>query len=135
MLKSSFIDSNDYYPVSVCNEFVNIEKRDEPIQTNDYNLNKDISRSVNNNENIYNVYQDPTVPSQSLYIESDRQFSDYYNSKKKDQIEYFTASNIPPITVAGDTVSTPNVFIGILVLLLIILIPLLVSFVLRNKEQ
>lgn len=132
MLKSSFIDSSDFYPVSVCNEFVNIEKRNKPIQSNDYNLNKDISGKVNNNEMVYKVYQDPTVPSQSLYIESDKQFSNYYN--KKDEIEHFydavssgtdAAKSTSSTVLTGSSVDTGVVITGSLIILVIIMIPLI----------
>lgn len=134
MLKSSFIDSNDYYPVSVCNEFVGNEKRKNPIQSNNYSINTDISRNINNNELVYKVYQDPTVPSQSLYIESDKSFSNYYN--KNDKIEHFDAvnSNLPSFNIAGNTVDTTTIIAGSLALLIIILVPLIASFAIKNKK-
>lgn len=134
MLKSSFIDSNDYYPVSVCNEFVDNEKRKNHIQSNNYSINTDISRNINNNELVYKVYQDPTVPSQSLYIESDKSFSNYYN--KNDKIEHFDAvnSNLPSFNIAGNTVDTTTIIAGSLALLIIILVPLIASFAIKNKK-
>jgi hypothetical protein len=135
MLKTSFIDSNDYYPVSVCNEFVTIDKRRDPIQSNDYSINTTISRNINNNQAVYQVNQDPTVPSQSLYIESNKAFSGYYN--KNDQIEHFydaATENAPSVEiVSGTTVNIVSLVGGILGILVIILIPIVAFFVMKKK--
>ena len=68
-----------YFDIPICDEYSNIEVRDNPIKTNEYRLNEVISKTVNDNHGKYVVYQDPTIPSASLSIESDQSFAGYYN--------------------------------------------------------
>jgi hypothetical protein len=72
------IVNKGYYDVPICNEFSNKEIRDKPTETNQYQINRRINVSMNNNKGEYKVYQDPTVPSPSLYLETDQPMSGYY---------------------------------------------------------
>jgi hypothetical protein len=72
------IVNKGYYDVPICNEFSNKEVRDRPIETNQYQINRRINVSMNDNKGEYKVYQDPTVPSPSLYLETDQPMSGYY---------------------------------------------------------
>ena len=72
------IQNLGFFDVPICNQYSNKESRNPPIETNSYKLNRDIAVSINNNRTTYQVYQDPTVPSPSLMLETDKPMSPYY---------------------------------------------------------
>jgi len=76
------ITNNGYYDVPINNQYSNKEYRNTPDITNEYQLNKNINLTMNDNKDEYIVYQQPTRPSKSLYIESDKQTSQYYNNER-----------------------------------------------------
>lgn len=86
------IMNNGYYDVPICNQYSNKEVRDKPRVTNQYDLNREINLTLNNNKGDYTVYQDPTVPSPSLYLESDQPMSGYYY---KDPMSLSFDSEVP----------------------------------------
>ena len=79
MSNNCVANEKGYYDVPICNEYSNKEIRDYPVETSDYELNKKIELTMNNNRQNYIVYQDPTVPSPSLYLETDQSMSGYYH--------------------------------------------------------
>ena len=79
MNSNYFIKNNYYNDIPIENQYSNKEIRDKPIITNEYELNKDINLRINDNNRIYSVYQRPTIPSTSLYLESDESMSGYYH--------------------------------------------------------
>ena len=79
MLTGSPIQNKGYYDVPICNQYSNKEIRNPPIYTNEYQLPKLINLTVNDNLDNYVVYQDPTIPSPSLYLETDQAMSGYYH--------------------------------------------------------
>ena len=79
ILMGSPIVNKGYYDVPICNEYSNVEIRDKPYDVNNYQLNQLINLRVNDNQNNYVVYQDPTNPSPSLYLETDQAMSGYYH--------------------------------------------------------
>jgi len=81
-LNDAPIMNKGYYDVPINNQFSNIEYRDTPVITNEYQLNKNINVTMNDNNSEYIVYQQPTRPSKSLYIESDQQTTQYYNNER-----------------------------------------------------
>lgn len=87
------IVNQGYYDVPICNQYSNKENRDKPIFIDDYNLNKKINVTINDNNAEYIVNQEPTRPLKSLYIESDKQSTKYYN----DPIMLSSDANIPLI--------------------------------------
>lgn len=76
------IMNQGYYDVPINNQYSNKEYRDTPVITNEYQLNKNIGVTMNDNKDEYIVYQQPTRPSKSLYIESDKQTTQYYNNER-----------------------------------------------------
>jgi hypothetical protein len=72
------IKNPGYFDVPICNEYSNKEIREIPIKTNNYLLNRQLNLTLNNNKGNYIVYQDPVVPSPSLYLETDAPMSGYY---------------------------------------------------------
>lgn len=76
------IMNKGYYDVPINNQYSNTEYRDTPVVTNEYQLNKNINVTMNDNKDEYIVYQQPTRPSKSLYIESDQQTTQYYNNER-----------------------------------------------------
>ena len=76
------IMNQGYYDVPINNQYSNKEYRDTPVITNEYQLNKNIGVTMNDNKDEYIVYQQPTRPSKSLYIESDKQTTQYYNNDR-----------------------------------------------------
>ena len=70
------IMNNGYYDVPINNQYSNVEYRDSPIYTNEYQLNRNINVTTNDNKDEYVVYQEPTVPSKSLYLESIKKSSE-----------------------------------------------------------
>jgi hypothetical protein len=68
-----------YFDIPICNEFSNKpEKRTINFDTN-FDLNKNIRKTINNNKEEYLINQTPTLPSASLYYETDNSLSSYYN--------------------------------------------------------
>jgi hypothetical protein len=77
------IVNNGYYDIPINNQYSNQNMyNNHPIKTNQYKINKNINNTINNNNDSYIVYQEPNVPSNSLYIESDTEMSNYYNEPK-----------------------------------------------------
>lgn len=72
-------ENKGYYDVPINNEYSNKTVRDAPIIANEYNLNKIINTTINDNKAVYTIFQDPTIPSPSLYTESDQSMAGYYN--------------------------------------------------------
>ena len=77
-IKGAPIMNVGYYDIPMNNQFSNREYRDKPIETTEYNINRRINTTINDNQGEYIVQHTPTIPSQSLYIESDQQTSPYY---------------------------------------------------------
>lgn len=79
MLSGYPIVNKGYFDVPISNEYSNKDIRDAPIDTNEYQLNSLINLRVNDNKTNYVVYQDPPMPSPSLYLETDQAMSGYYH--------------------------------------------------------
>jgi hypothetical protein len=93
-----------YFDVPINNDCSNRDIRDAQQTLNEYNFNSKINNTMNNNKQKYMVNQQPTVPSTSLYIESNNPAAGYYKSnnpvlenpqanKKKQLRENFTGSS------------------------------------------
>lgn len=73
------IMNNGYYDVPINNQYSNHEfPRNSQTSMNTYQVNRNINRTVNNNKGNYVVYNEPTIPSPSLYYETDQSMSGYY---------------------------------------------------------
>jgi hypothetical protein len=94
-LETGPVLNRGYYDVPICNELSNTDKREKPIKTNEYQLNNLIANTVNNNEGIYIVTQDPIFPSPSLYEESDYPQTGYYYNKR-DRMSIAFDGRVPP---------------------------------------
>ena len=88
------IVNNGYYDIPI-----NPPQRNNTVNINEYDFNKKINLTVNNNKQSYLYNQIPVAPSNSLYYETDRSQSGYYQDpmflaydagvplvKKKEQI-------------------------------------------------
>jgi hypothetical protein len=87
------VNNPGYFDVPICNSLSNREYRDPSQNIGQYELNQHINQTINDNNAAYTVYQRPTVPSQSLYIESDVPASPYY------QQSFTKGNNYPPLIV------------------------------------
>jgi hypothetical protein len=87
------VNNPGYFDVPICNSLSNREYRDPSQNIGQYELNQHINQTINDNNSAYTVYQRPTVPSQSLYIESDVPASPYY------QQSFTKGNNYPPLIV------------------------------------
>ena len=97
-LQSGPVINKGYYDVPICNQFSNVELRENPPRkTNEYQLNMDIRNTLNNNKLSYVITQDPTVPSPSLMYESDYPQSGYYYNKRDPMSIAFDGS-VPPVS-------------------------------------
>jgi len=72
------IENNGYNDVPINNQFSNSETIRRPVKTNQYEVNRKVGVTMNKNNGEYIVYQDPTVPSPSLSLETDVPMSGYY---------------------------------------------------------
>jgi len=73
------IMNNGYYDIPINNQYSNHEfPRNSQTSMNTYQVNRNINRTVNNNKGNYVVYNEPTIPSPSLYLETDQSMSGYY---------------------------------------------------------
>lgn len=93
-----------YFDVPINNDCSNRDIRDAQQTLNEFNFNSKINNTMNNNKQKYLVNQQPTVPSTSLYIESNNPAAGYYQgnnpvfenqqtNKKKQLQENFTGSS------------------------------------------
>lgn len=144
MLSGSPIQNKGYYDVPICNEYSNKEIRDKRVNTNEYELNKLINVNINNNKNNYVVYQDPTIPSPSLYLESDQSMSGYYhknpmtlafdgsvpiNKKSKSKVyNYINSDAFPPFGYESFDNNNKTKTNGNFIMLLIIITFALIFF-------
>jgi hypothetical protein len=96
-LETGPVVNRGYYDVPICNQYSNVENRERPIHTNEYQLNNLISNTINNNIGKYIVTQDPTVPSPSLYQESNYPQSGFYYNKR-DPMNIAFDGRVPPGT-------------------------------------
>ena len=68
-----------YFDVPICDKYSNQpDVRDVMFKT-EFDINKSIRKTINNNKDEYIVYQVPTRPSASLTYETDEASSSYYN--------------------------------------------------------
>jgi hypothetical protein len=94
-----------YYPYDSSSSVYENVPSNNPIITNEYDINRDIQHRVNDNhdeyivhQNEYTVYQQPIQqPSNSLYTISDKETSQYYKTtlvkKKEMNIEDFKSGS------------------------------------------
>ena len=84
-----------YYDVPICNKYSNKDNRDSEKTINEYNFNSKINNTLNDNKQQYLVQQYPTIPSPSLYIESNNPMAGYYNKlqKKSELKEHFSGTS------------------------------------------
>ena len=82
-LETGPVNNRYYFDVPICNQFSNKEIRDKPTVLNQYNLNRDIGVTMNDNMANYIVYNDVNSPSGSLMYESDYPQSGYYYNNKQ----------------------------------------------------
>ena len=94
-LETGPVVNNGYYDVPICNQFSNKEIRDKPTVLNQYNLNRDIGVTMNDNMGNYNVINDVTIPSGSLMYESDYPQSGYYYSNKQNPMNLSYDGAVP----------------------------------------
>ena len=78
-----------YYDVPICNEYSNKELPRIIRKVNEFDVNKKIHLTLNNNNEEYIVHEYPTRPSASLYYETDEPLSRYYN--KNYEYRYYNA--------------------------------------------
>lgn len=73
------IMNNGYYDVPIHNQYSNKGfPRNNQTSMNTYQVNRNINTTMNNNQGNYVVYNEPTIPSPSLYLETDQSMSGYY---------------------------------------------------------
>jgi hypothetical protein len=128
-------ENKGYYDVPINNEYCNKTVRDKPIIANEYNLNKIINTTINDNKAVYTSFQDPTIPSPSLYTETDQSMAGYYNKdpmnlsyevpivpKKDSKIyNYINSDYYPPIGIESfSNQNSSNLCTYIIILLIII---------------
>lgn len=128
-------ENKGYYDVPINNEYCNKTVRDAPIIANEYNLNKIINTTINDNKAVYTSFQDPTIPSPSLYTESDQSMAGYYNKdpmnlsyevpivpKKDSKIyNYINSDYYPPFGIESfSNQNSSNLCTYIIILLIII---------------
>jgi len=128
-------ENKGYYDVPINNEYSNKTVRDAPIIANEYNLNKIINTTINDNKAVYTIFQDPTIPSPSLYTESDQSMAGYYNKDpmnlsyevpivpKKDSkmYNYINSDYYPPFGIENfSNQNSSNLCTYIIILLIII---------------
>ena len=71
--------NNGYYDVPIHNQYSNKGfPRNNQTSMNTYQVNRNINTTMNNNQGNYVVYNEPTIPSPSLYLETDQSMSGYY---------------------------------------------------------
>jgi len=87
------VNNPGYFDVPICNSLSNREYREPAQNIGQYELNQHINQTINDNNSAYNVYQRPTRPSSSLYVESDVPASPYY------QQSFTKGNNYPPLIV------------------------------------
>jgi len=83
-----------YYDIPIHNSLSNVEIRDPVKNMDQYNFNKNINTTINDNNMSIDVKSHPTVPSASLYYETDQPMSSYYKprliKKKEYTVEQFS---------------------------------------------
>ena len=94
-LETASIINKGFYDTPICNQFSNKEIRDKPSILNQYNLNRDIGVTMNDNMGNYTVYNDVTVPNGSLSYESDYPQSGYYYSNKRNPMNLAYDGAVP----------------------------------------
>lgn len=139
------IKNNCYNDVPIENEYSNKEIRDKPIITNEFELNKDINLRTNDNNRLYSVYQRPTIPSTSLYLESDESLSGYYhknpmtlsyedpivNIKDSKKYNYINSDQDPSLSIEKFDLNSNNKEKQAFFIFLIIFIVIIYLFFLR----
>ncbi len=111
------IMNNGYYDIPIHNQYSNEQlPRNNQKVMNSYQVNRNINRTMNNNKGNYMVINEPTIPSQSLYYETDQPMSGYYQDPmyissdagvplmKKKEIMYNDHNNKPYIESFNNSV-------------------------------
>jgi hypothetical protein len=68
-----------YFDVPICDEYSNKPQPRTVKFDSEFNVNKNIRKTINNNKEEIIVNQIPTIPSASLYFETNEDLSSYYN--------------------------------------------------------
>jgi hypothetical protein len=92
-LETGPVVNNGYFDVPICDEYSNKEQPRTVHVADEFNLNKVIQNTINNNKEEYTIYEYPTRPSRSLYYETDSSSASYYNPEyvnKYYNVEQFT---------------------------------------------
>jgi ATP-dependent Zn protease len=92
-LETGPVVDKGYFDVPICNEYSNKEPPKTVSVADEFNLNNIIQNTINNNKQEYTIYEYPTRPSRSLYYETDKASSSYYNQdyvNKYYNVEQFT---------------------------------------------
>lgn len=113
------IMNNGYYDVPIDNQYSNQPMpRNRQTAMTSYQVNKNINKTINDNEGNYLIYNEPTIPSPSLYYETDQSMSGYYQDPmylssdagmplmKKKELSYNDLNNKPFIE-SFDNNNTP----------------------------
>ena len=86
----SSVLNKGYFDVPICDIYSNISYNDSIPKTKQFNtFNEEIGKRINAGKDFYYVDSYPNIPSPSLYKESDKDASPYYE-KKKDFLELFS---------------------------------------------
>jgi ATP-dependent Zn protease len=68
-----------YFDVPICDEYSNTNQPRTVYLADEFQLNDTIQKTINNNKAKYVVKEYPTRPSASLYYETNKASSSYYN--------------------------------------------------------
>jgi hypothetical protein len=80
-----------YFDVPICDKYSNIDYSNTTPKTKYFNtINQQIGRRVNKGNDFYYVDSIPDIPSQSLYKESDNDYSLYYEKMVNSVVENFS---------------------------------------------
>jgi hypothetical protein len=115
-LETGPVVDKGYFDVPICNEYSNKPQPRTVNTADEFDLNKIIQNTINNNKNEYIVKEYPTRPSRSLYYETDKASSNYYNP------EYVnTYYNVEQFTNQEDKSNdTKHRFVFIILLIIIL---------------
>ena len=110
---SSPVVNPGYYDVPIYNQYSNPIRGGNEKKISNYQFNTTVGNTINNNNDNYEVYETPTTPSPSLYIEQNSPMSGFqygnnigmYNNVIPEKINFYhkqvPGGYVPPTVVEG----------------------------------
>lgn len=145
-LETGPVINTGYYDVPICNKYSNEDDHSSPTYVDGTNLNTHIQLVMNNNKNAYLVNENPTQPSESLFVSNKNNNNVFYENiskyENKDNVIYKELPTFPVYDLENfdgyfnlrlNNINIVNIVNVIILLLFLLFIICIFYLILQNK--